>query len=460
MASRRAFLRAGAGAVALSTTPRAVDAAGRQPAPTTDWTATYEPGEGRALPAALDADGAGGYWLAGTRFADGESQGVWLVPVSGDGTAGAPTTTDRYDRPFVADLARAGDGGCLVTGSVYRQGPWAVRYDPDGTERWHADLSAEELGSHTVGAVVPNGAGDDGDGHLLVGTRLGADSGRPATGWVGRLGADGTLASAATVEGPGDRLALRDATPTGDGDVFAVGRAVGDDEAAWLGVLSPDGGVRWGRTLADLDGLEVIGATACASLSDGYVLGAYGGSTIGEDQPYVVAVGPEGEVRWRVLAPGPGAPGAVVPTDRGVFAVGDSPLQTTQVQSWATWATAGGERLWRATYRDDRPAVDAVEDGDGVAVAGRSGAGAQVRRLSLPAQSGGNTTTVADGGADSTDDDGTNEDGETTDGETNDDGETPGTDGDGLALPGLGVETAVAAGALGLAELFRRRERK
>ena len=434
MVSRRTFLRAGVGTVALSGVSAGVDAR-TQDGPTTDWTATYEPDEGRALSGPFDSDGDGGYWLAGTQFADGTNEAIWLVPVSADGSVGQVTTTDRVGTPLLSDLTRTSAGGAVVAGSGYKQGPWAVRYAADGTEQWYAEPTLDDQGSHTVGAVVAREGADDG-GHLLVGTRLDEESTRPDAGWVGHLTADGAVASTATVEG---RLALRDATPTGGGEVFAVGRAVTDD-AAWLGVLAPDGRVRWEQTLADLGGQGVLEATTCAPLGDGYVVGAYGGSSVSEDQPTVVGVGPDGAVRWHAFAPGPGAPGSVAPTESGVFAVGDSPLQTTDVQSWAAWTTGEGERRWRATYTDDRRAVAAVGDGAGVVVAGRSGSAARVRRLSLPA-SAEDTTTAASEGDDANPTAGGDE-----------------TGSGGLPLPGFGVGAAVAGGVAGVAELYRRRD--
>lgn len=445
MPSRRALL---AGAVTLPalTRPTAGRGAGgkrrrdrlqSQPAPTTEWTATYRPASGRALVGGLCPAGDDGHWLAGTRFAGGSGEAVWALPVTADGRVGEPSVTDRYERPLVAGAAPTTEGGVVVLGNGLGGEPLAIRYGPAGARRWATRLAPGDGGRYAVTDAVPAG-----DGHVLVGRHTPAGTTRADVGWVARLGPDGGLSRSRTVEGPGERLRLRAATPTGDG-VFAVGQAVTGDEVAWLGVLGPDGGVRWGRTLATLDGLEVLGATACAPLGDGYVVGAYGGSSVSEAQPYVVGLGPEGAVRWRVFAPGPGAPRSVVPTDRGVFAVGDSPLQTTDVLSWATWTTGDGRRLWRTTDGEDRSTALAAAAGEGVVVAGRRGRAALLGRRSLPA-SAATTGSGDDAGADGT--------------ATGSDAEDAGGDGGGgLPAPGFGPGAALVGGALGLAELLRRR---
>jgi hypothetical protein len=257
----------------------------------------------------------------------------------------------------VALLAVAGVAGAVAAGTV------ALPADEPAPERWNETYGPSAGDFRGVTATDEGGA-------LAVGSVVAA-TGTATDGLVVRVDRDGTSRLTRTYGGPDDDV-LRDVVPTADGGALLVGatasRGAGGTDG-WVLRVGPGGAVRWRLVLGD-SGDD--GFTGVARTADGYLVA--GTRTLtgrGDTDGWLVAVTPEGTVRWTEtynratddafadVARGPG--GQYVLAGRTAVLAERSP------DAWLVAVDENGTEQWRRRYggraRDQFRAVRVTERG-------------------------------------------------------------------------------------------------
>ncbi|MFC5971711.1 hypothetical protein ACFPYI_10240 [Halomarina salina] len=225
----------------------------------------------------------GGFFALGSTAASDQRAGEgFVVRTDDDGTE-----QWRLSVPQVAlllDAVETPDGGLVAVGNATTRGPyldgWAVGITPDGTERWHRELSTDGLSDLTVVDSLPDG------GFLLGGGHGSPDGARSA--WLVTVEGDGSVRRDVADAVPGVGGPIRAVVSTDDGLVLAG--ATGDGTAnGLLADVAADGSVRWTRVLD-------TGVTGVLAAGDGYVLSS--AHYMDVTMPRLTKVDSEGAVIW------------------------------------------------------------------------------------------------------------------------------------------------------------------
>ncbi|MFB6151558.1 MAG: hypothetical protein ABEJ40_07115 [Haloarculaceae archaeon] len=360
---------------------RAVDGAGGR-----RWRRVLDDGEFSSAAAAVPA-ADGGYLVVGSQRRTRDDQyTAWARTVGADGTVAWKRTYGEDGEAVLTTVARVGDGYRLA--GRFRSGGsddgWLLAVDAGGAPLWQRTYGGD--GDRTFRDCVATGpaAVGDGDGTPTseptdAGTAMATDTGTPTatdtgtpTGTVSGARSDTAAGTEGEPDRPGRGLLLA-------GTTTAVSGGLG----ARLVRVDRQGDVQWARTYAG-GGFSL--ADAVVRVGDGYV---FAGRTVSSGPQrrdvWLVAVGPDGGVRWRRTHGGEADDWAtdLVRTPAGFLVAGTSAAGTADSEDALVLSVddAGGYRWHRfdgGPGRDRGRTVLPTPDG-GYLVAGRYGSAAPDR---------------------------------------------------------------------------------
>lgn len=206
-----------------------------------------------------------------------------------------------------------------------------------------------------------------GDDVVIAGEQRAGDA-REYTGWIARTGPGGVERWRLERLGATGATGLQAVAVHGDGSVVAGGMQRGH---GWLVAIDPQGKLRWDHDLADLN--EV---TAVVPVGDDVVVaGVTGRTTTRAGTSRLTRIDATGAAHWSVAAPehGPGELSALAPLGDGGVAVGQAPDAGGRDGAWIVRFDARGaiqaSQVVPARSSDAARAVAATADG-GFVVAG------------------------------------------------------------------------------------------
>jgi hypothetical protein len=259
-----------------------------QPTPSGGTVASCDvlPMLGKAGPAALASDGAGGIALAGTStgpqlragLAVMEGQGGFVLRAGADGQVGWIRNMGAL-RPLAAAIMP--DGGVVVVGQAQRH-CFAARLSADGGGAWSSRLTGDGESSCRAVALDPR------SGDLWAVGEF--------TGSMGPVRSQGLT----------DAVVLKIVGATGEMRLMRTFGSRGTDTATSV-VVTPTGDV----IVAGSFGADVDASVASVDFGRGAV------PTAGGSDGYVVALSPEGGTRWASIAGEQGEDEVVAVAARG-----------------------------------------------------------------------------------------------------------------------------------------------